>query len=153
MKPFLTQQALFRATENTYIHSKHKHLPTLHWKYLKKFYVKRKLYFSFKENNHVSVAWKNKYWGWGNIFLTPSPLRFEGLFCLDIFTKIIKKRTKSCFSRLTKEIFRSCFQYFIGEGGGQCSLNSPPLRFEGLFCRLKKKLYFSFKEKNRVSFA
>ena len=41
IKPLLTQQALFRATENTYIHSKHKHLPTLHWKYLKKFYVKR----------------------------------------------------------------------------------------------------------------
>ena len=62
MKPFLTQQALFRATENTYIQSNHKHLPTLHWKYLKKFHVKRNCILASKKKIMLQLLEKRNIW-------------------------------------------------------------------------------------------
>ena len=115
IKPFLNQQALLGATENTYIHLKHKHLPTfaLHWKYLKKFYVKRKLYFSFKEKNHASVAGKKKYWG-GVIFFKLPPPPIWRIFL-------------SCFLPPLYKIWR------INQRGGGSSKNiAPPWNIENM---------------------
>ena len=89
MKPFLTQQALFRATENTYIQSNHKHLPTLHWKYLKKFQVKRNCILASKKKIMLQLLEKRNIWV-RQYFLNSPPLRFEELFCLVFYPLYIK---------------------------------------------------------------